>query len=104
MGFPRQEYWSGLPCPSPGNLPNLGFKPRSPALQANSLPSEPEEVKMSILAGVSKQRIPILMDNIEGLKTSEEEVTMKVVEIARKQDMEPEDIHELLQTLLNHKK
>ena len=40
-GFSRQEYWSGLPCPSPGNLPNLEIKPRSPTLQADSLPSEP---------------------------------------------------------------
>ena len=38
---PRQEYWRGLPCPPPGDLPNLGIKPRSPALQADSLPSEP---------------------------------------------------------------
>ena len=38
MGFSRQEYWSGLPCLSPGNLPNPGIKPRSPALQADSLP------------------------------------------------------------------
>ena len=41
MGFSRQEYWSGLPFPSPGDLPNLGIKPRSPALQADSLLSEP---------------------------------------------------------------
>ena len=41
MGFPRQEYWSGLPFPSPGHLPNLGIEPGSPALQADSLPSEP---------------------------------------------------------------
>ena len=39
-GFSRQEYWSGLTCPPPGNLPNPGTEPRSPALQANSLPSE----------------------------------------------------------------
>ena len=32
MGFPRQECWSGLPCPSPGDLPDPGIKPRSPAL------------------------------------------------------------------------
>ena len=38
--FSRQEYWSGLPCPSPGDLPNLGIEPRSPALQAESLPSQ----------------------------------------------------------------
>ena len=41
MGFSRQEYWSGLPFPSPGDLPNPGIKPRSPALQADSLPAEP---------------------------------------------------------------
>ena len=40
MGFSRQEYWSGLPFPSPRDLPNLGVEPRSPALQADSLPSE----------------------------------------------------------------
>ena len=38
--FPRQEYWSGLVFPSPGDLPNSGIKPRSPALQADSLPTE----------------------------------------------------------------
>ena len=37
-GFSRQEYWSGLPCPPPGDLPDPGTKPRSPALQADSLP------------------------------------------------------------------
>ena len=40
-GFPRQEYWSGLPFPSPGNLPDPGIKPRSSALKAESLLSEP---------------------------------------------------------------
>ena len=41
MGFSRQEYWSGLPFPSPGDLPDPGIKPRSPALQADALTSEP---------------------------------------------------------------
>ena len=41
MGFSRQEYWSGLPFPSPGDLPNPGIEPRSPALQADALTSEP---------------------------------------------------------------
>ena len=41
MGFSRPEYWSGLPCPPPGGLPDPGIKPGSPALQADSLPSEP---------------------------------------------------------------
>ena len=40
-GFSMQEYWSGLPCPPPGDRPNPGIEPRSPALQADSLPSEP---------------------------------------------------------------
>ena len=39
--FSRQEYWSGLLLPTPWDLPNPGIKPRSPALQADSLPSEP---------------------------------------------------------------
>ena len=41
MGFSMQEYWSRLPCPPPWNLPNPGIEPRSPALQVDSLPSEP---------------------------------------------------------------
>ena len=41
MGFSRQEYWSGLPFPSPGDLPNPGIEPRSPAMQADALTSEP---------------------------------------------------------------
>ena len=41
MGFSRQEYWSGLPFPSPGDLPNTGIKPGSPTLQADALTSEP---------------------------------------------------------------
>ena len=41
MEFSRQEYWSGLPFPSPGDLPDAGTEPGSPALQIGSLPSEP---------------------------------------------------------------
>ena len=41
MGFSRQEYWSGLPFPSPGDLPNPGIEPGSPGLRADALPSEP---------------------------------------------------------------
>ena len=37
MGFPRQEYWSGFPCPPPGDFPDPGIKPGSLALQADSL-------------------------------------------------------------------
>ena len=41
MEFSRPEYWSGSPFPSPGELPNPGIEPRSPALQVDSLPAEP---------------------------------------------------------------
>ena len=41
MGFSRQEYWSGLPFPSPGDLPDPGIETRSPAFQADALTSEP---------------------------------------------------------------
>ena len=41
MEFSRQEYWGGLPFPSPGDLPNPGIEPRSPALQADALLFEP---------------------------------------------------------------
>ena len=40
MGFSRQEYWNGLPFPSPEDLPDWGIEPRSPVLQADSLPTE----------------------------------------------------------------
>ena len=41
MEFSRQEHWSGLPFPSPGDLPDPGIEPGSPTLQADALPSEP---------------------------------------------------------------
>ena len=41
MGFSRQEYWSGLPFPSPGDLPDPGIEPGSPTLWADALSSEP---------------------------------------------------------------
>ena len=48
MGFSRQEYWNGLPFSSPGDLPNPGIKPTSPALQADALTSEPPGNKSGI--------------------------------------------------------
>ena len=53
MGFSRQEYWGGLPFPSPGHLPDPGIEPRSPALQVDSLPSES--------SGTARE-VPILRD------------------------------------------
>ena len=48
----RQEYWSGLPFPSPGALPDPGINPRSPELQADSLPAEPQVAKKPENTGV----------------------------------------------------
>ena len=52
MGFSRQEYWSGLPFPSPEDLSNPGIEPKSPTLQADSLPSEPLRKPDCGVAGV----------------------------------------------------
>ena len=51
MGFSWQDYWSGLPCPSPGDLSNPGIRLGSPALQTDSLPSEPPGKSSSLRAG-----------------------------------------------------
>ena len=48
MGFSRQEYCSGLPFPSPGDLPDPGIEPMSPSFQADALPSEPPVVTIII--------------------------------------------------------
>ena len=57
-GFPRQEYWSGLPCLPPGDLPDPGIEPRSPALQVDALPSEPPgKTVRKVLSGQSSSCI-----------------------------------------------
>ena len=67
MGFSRQEYWSGLPFPSPGDLSNPGIESGSPALQAYTLPSEPAgklyKVQYYVLILLMDSGIP------EGLET-----------------------------------
>ena len=52
MGFSRQEYWGGLPCPSPGDFPNLEIEPRSPALQAEP-PGKPQTVQSKQQQGLA---------------------------------------------------
>ena len=69
MEFPRQEYWSGLPFPSPGDLPNPGIEPRSPALQTDALLSEPLGKLFPTAAAAaakSLQLCPTLCDPIDG--------------------------------------
>ena len=62
MGFPKQEYWSGLPFPPPGELPNPGIKPPSPALQEDSLTlshlRSPVVVSFDILPAVTSLHFP----------------------------------------------
>ena len=58
MGFSRQECWSGLPFPSPGDLPDPGIEPRSPSLQADSLPSELPDGKASACNAGEQGSIP----------------------------------------------
>ena len=58
MGFSRQEYWSRLPFPSPGDLPNLGIKLGSPTLQADSLPIELQGKPMDFTAGCQSHFFP----------------------------------------------
>ena len=69
MGFSRQEYWSGLLYPTPGNFPNSGVEPTSPvspALQADSLPSEPSgNAHAAPAAAKSLQSCPTLCDRID---------------------------------------
>ena len=76
IGFSRQEYWRGLPFPSPGYLPNPGIDPRSPTLQASSLPAEPQGKPKNTgvgslsspaaAAAKSQQLCPTLCDPIDG--------------------------------------
>ena len=69
MEFSRQEYWSGLPFPSPGELPDPGIKPRSPALQADALPSElPEYIKQNARLDEAQAGIKIAERNINNLR------------------------------------
>ena len=59
MGFPRPEYWSGLPFPSPGDLPDPGNEPGSPALQVDSLPSEsPGKLRIGWVCPISNDEYP----------------------------------------------
>ena len=66
MGFPRQEYWSGLPFPSPGDLPDPGIEPASPALKVDSLPLSPQEA----LIKAARAHKSALLKNDKGVNQS----------------------------------
>ena len=53
MEFSRQEFWGGLPFPFPGGLPNPGIEPGSPALQADSLPFEPQNMESETITNAT---------------------------------------------------
>ena len=69
IGFPRQGNWSGLPVPSPGDLPDPGIKPRSPVLQVDSLPSEPPGKPLLMLWRPLKEAIKCFGDFLNPLRT-----------------------------------
>ena len=75
MGFSRQEYWSELLFPSPEDLPDPGIEPRSPALQADSLPAEPQRkpkntgvntrVNTGVNTGVGSVGCSVMSDSLQ---------------------------------------
>ena len=68
MEFSRQEYWSGVPFPSPGNFSNSGIEPRSPTLQVVSLPSEPPGKPRFVIAFLPKSK-HLLISWLQSLST-----------------------------------
>ena len=60
ISFSNQEYWSGLPFPPPGDLPNPGFEPMSPELQADALTSEPPGKSSNVTGSHQKVRTQLL--------------------------------------------
>ena len=65
-----QEYWSGLPFPSPGDLPDTGIEPRSPALQADALPSEPPGKPRETHVNAAEQLNDLTSTFLKGFKQS----------------------------------
>ena len=82
MGFSRQEYWSGLPFPSPGDLPEPGIEPRSLTLQADTLPSKPPGREGTQLHPLTENWIKDL------LRLEETQVGIKTGEISITSDMQ----------------
>ena len=76
MGFSRQEYWSGLPFPSPGDLTDPGIEPGSPTSQADALPSEPPGKPMTNLESILKYRDITLPNKVHLIKAMVSPVVM----------------------------
>ena len=70
--FSRQEYWSGLLFPSPGDLPDSGIKPKSPALQADALTSEPLGKSLKIIVLTNVMYVVITLTHTNYMKNSKE--------------------------------
>ena len=106
MGFPRQEYWSGLPFPSPGDLPNPGIEPTSPALAGTFFTSMPpgklyyaKYIMWNARLEESQAGIKIARRNINNLRYAdvttlmgESEKELKGLLMRRKQDSEKADL------------
>ena len=91
--FSRQEYWSGLPCPPPRDLPNPGIEPRSPALQVDSLPSEPPE-KPTLPIKLKKKKVsPFLILEMWTQKNSKRILCLKKLFWKKKISLHCEVIH-----------
>ena len=78
MGFSRQEYWSGLPCLPPGDLPNPGVVPMSPALQADCLPSEPPGKPSSSSRCLATKLCPTLYDPVDCRQRSQASLSFTI--------------------------
>ena len=68
MGLFRQEYWSGLPFPSPGDLPDPGIEPRSPALESDALTSEPPGKPLAQHINNNNQRVKSFPSQLESIE------------------------------------
>ena len=83
MEFPRQEYWSGLPFPSPRDHPDPGIEPGSPALQADSLLSEPpgnfilQEILNKLKLKKMEQQKPITISISSGITSLKDNFNSK---------------------------
>ena len=86
MRFSRQGYWSGLPFPSAGNLPNPGIEPRCPALQADSLPTElhgKTHYVSSVFSLVTSHLISVLLKKITNMETEVVSAVKKLSKVSR---------------------